>query len=107
MAPNRLQVFHTDPKPARSSHLLRLIRSQLIETEVMEFHNITYDQRLTNISPLRRIRIMSNCRRGAGVEGVARSLNGTVFGQRNFFYKTANIPYCPKPEYCQFARGNR
>ena len=55
MAPNRLQVFHTDPKPARSSHLLRLIRSQLIETEVMEFHNITYHQRLTNISPFRII----------------------------------------------------
>ena len=115
MGPNRLQVFHTNPKPARSSHLMRLIRAELIETEVVtttiSMHNPSKHQLLTKLNPnrpaVRTIGIMSNRSRGAGVEGVAKSLNGTVFGQRNFFYKTANIPYCPKPEYCQFARGNR
>lgn len=102
-----MQVLHPPTKPARPSHLMRLIRAELIETEVGNMHNLSYHQRVMNISPFRIISIMSNRSRGAGVEGVAKSLLGTVFGQRNFFTKRAYFPYPSKPEYHQFAQGNR
>ena len=92
MDPNRLQVFHTDPKPARSSHLLRLIRSQLIETEVMEFHNITYHHRLTNISPLRLIADGGRGWRGLLGRSTEPYLGNEIFFTKQQIFLTAQNP---------------